>query len=132
MAADDVSLPDLEVIAQFSLAVRAATAPRAQVVAALEADLRALTGTPRPVGGDTGAEPRRRAVPRPGSISRDAAPQPTATEPEGEQPEVTQEPPAPVRRAAVTKAPAKKAPAQKAPAKKAAGTAAPRRPAPEA
>lgn len=39
MAADDVSLPDLEVIQRFSLAVRAATAPRAEVIAALEADL---------------------------------------------------------------------------------------------
>ena len=64
MAADDVSLPDLEVIAQFSLAVRAATAPRAQVVAALEADLAALTGQRRtataPAG--LGAGPGRRAA----------------------------------------------------------------------
>ena len=62
MASDDVSLPDLEVIAQFSLAVRAATAPRAQVVAALQADLAFLTGETAP----------RRAVPRPGSITRSA------------------------------------------------------------
>jgi hypothetical protein len=39
MAADDVQLTDLEVIQQFSLAVRGATAPRDQVIAALEADL---------------------------------------------------------------------------------------------
>jgi len=38
-AADDVQLTDLEVIQQFSLAVRGATASRAQVIAALESDL---------------------------------------------------------------------------------------------
>jgi hypothetical protein len=43
--ADDVSLPDLEVISRFSLAVRTATAPRAEVVAALEADLAWLRET---------------------------------------------------------------------------------------
>jgi hypothetical protein len=36
---DDVQLTDLEVIQQFSLAVRGATASRAQVIAALESDL---------------------------------------------------------------------------------------------
>lgn len=41
--ADDVQLPDLEVIARYSLAVRAATAPRAEVIEALEADLAWLT-----------------------------------------------------------------------------------------
>jgi hypothetical protein len=39
MAEDDVQLTDLEVIQQFSLAVRGATAPRDQVIAALESDL---------------------------------------------------------------------------------------------
>ena len=39
MADDDVQLTDLEVIQQFSLAVRGASAPRAQVIAALESDL---------------------------------------------------------------------------------------------
>ena len=43
MAADDVSLTDLEVTQQFSLAVRGAVASRATVVAALEADLARLT-----------------------------------------------------------------------------------------
>lgn len=46
--ADDVSLPDLEVIQRFSLAVRAASAPRAEVIAALEADLAFLKGAPAP------------------------------------------------------------------------------------
>ncbi len=41
---DDVQLTDLQVIQQFSLAVRGATADRAQVVAALEADLAYLKG----------------------------------------------------------------------------------------
>ena len=43
MASDDVQLPDLMVIQQFSLAVRTATAPRAAVIAALESDLAFLT-----------------------------------------------------------------------------------------
>jgi hypothetical protein len=42
--ADDVQLTDLKVIQQFSLAVRGATADRAAVVAALEADLAYLKG----------------------------------------------------------------------------------------
>jgi hypothetical protein len=45
--ADDVQLTDLEVIQRFSLAVRGATADRAAVVAALEADLAWLKGTRR-------------------------------------------------------------------------------------
>ena len=43
----DVQLTDLEVIQQFSLAVRGATAPREQVIAALEADLAYLRGSAR-------------------------------------------------------------------------------------
>lgn len=45
MADDEVPLPDLEVIRRYSLAVRAATAPRDELVAALQADLAWLTGT---------------------------------------------------------------------------------------
>ena len=45
--ADDVQLTHLEVIQQFSLAVRGASAPRAQVIAALEADLAYLRGSGR-------------------------------------------------------------------------------------
>ena len=44
MADDDVQLTDLEVIQQFSLAVRGSSAPRAQVIAALESDLAYLRG----------------------------------------------------------------------------------------
>ena len=36
---DDVHLADLEVITRWSLAVRGATAPRAELVTALQADL---------------------------------------------------------------------------------------------
>jgi len=43
----DVQLTDLEVIQQFSLAVRGATAPREQVIAALESDLAYLKGSTR-------------------------------------------------------------------------------------
>ena len=46
-SADDVQLPDLQVIQRYSLAVRGATAPRRDVIAALEADLAWLTGTGR-------------------------------------------------------------------------------------
>lgn len=44
MADDDVQLTDLEVIQRYSLAVRGATAPRADLVAALQADLDWLGG----------------------------------------------------------------------------------------
>jgi len=45
--ADDVQLTDLEVIQRYSLAVRGATASRAELVQALEADLDWLTGSSR-------------------------------------------------------------------------------------
>lgn len=45
--ADDVQLTDLEVIQRYSLAVRGATASRAELVQALEADLDWLTGSGR-------------------------------------------------------------------------------------
>lgn len=38
-AEDDVQLTDLEVIQQYSLAVRAQSAPRSEIIRALEADL---------------------------------------------------------------------------------------------
>jgi hypothetical protein len=44
MADDDVQLTDLEVIQRYSLAVRGASAPRAELVAALQADLAWLQG----------------------------------------------------------------------------------------
>src|SRR4051794_28624109 len=47
--ADDVELPDLLVIQQYSLAVRGASAPRDELVAALQADLEWLTDRRRPV-----------------------------------------------------------------------------------
>lgn len=46
-SADDVQLPDLQVIQRYSLAVRGATAPLADVVEALQADLAWLTGGAR-------------------------------------------------------------------------------------
>ncbi|MCU1601392.1 MAG: hypothetical protein JWO22_2101 [Frankiales bacterium] len=46
MADDDVQLTDLEVIQQYSLAVRGATAPRDEVIAALESDLAYLRKAP--------------------------------------------------------------------------------------
>ena len=65
--ADDVQLPDLEVISRYSLAVRAATAPREEVVAALRAarDWRtssasAAAPTPKP---PVRRAPRKRAAP---------------------------------------------------------------------
>lgn len=44
MADDDVQLTDLEVIQRYSLAVRGASASRAELVAALQADLDWLQG----------------------------------------------------------------------------------------
>jgi hypothetical protein len=80
---DTVQLTDLEVIQQFSLAVRGATASRRDVIAALEADLAYLGGG------------RRAAAPRPATtVTRAATPVPAR------------------RPAAPTKAPAKKAPAK--------------------
>ena len=82
---DDISLPDLQVIQRYSLAVRGATAPRADLIAALEADLAWLTGTTR-----------RRTSPRADDGASFAAASAGRT-------------PTPA-----TKAPAKKAPAKKA------------------
>ncbi len=45
--ADDVQLTDLEIIQRYSLAVRGATAPRAELVASLQADLDWLRGPGR-------------------------------------------------------------------------------------
>ncbi|MCA1721884.1 MAG: hypothetical protein LC779_12545 [Actinobacteria bacterium] len=46
---DDVQLPDLQVIQRYSLAVRGASAPRADVIAALRADLEWLSsGSEKP------------------------------------------------------------------------------------
>lgn len=86
--ADTIELTDLEVISRYSLAVRAASADRADVIAALRADLAWLEGG------------RRAAAP---------AQKPAAAAP------VTR---APVKKAPAKKAPAKKAPAKKAAAKK--------------
>lgn len=56
-ADDDVQLTDLEVIQQFSLAVRGVSAPRDVVIAALQSDLDYLIG-PR----------RRTAAPAPATV----------------------------------------------------------------
>lgn len=67
MADDDVQLPDLEVISRYSLAVRAATAPRDEVVAALEADLawlRESRPAPRKRASSSGSAPSGRAPAR--------------------------------------------------------------------
>jgi hypothetical protein len=67
MADDIVQLTDLEVIQQFSLAVRGATASRREVIAALEADLAFLGGGRRaaaaPVTRSSTPESARRAAP---------------------------------------------------------------------
>lgn len=44
MADDDVQLTDLEVIQRYSLAVRGASASRAELITALQADLEWLQG----------------------------------------------------------------------------------------
>jgi hypothetical protein len=55
MADDDVQLTDLEVIQRYSLAVRGATASRADLVRALQADLDWLRGGRR---AGTGSAPK--------------------------------------------------------------------------
>ena len=85
MADDDVQLTDLEVIQRYSLAVRGATASRAELVAALQADLAWLQGSRRTAPAKAAAAP-----------AKAAAPVKTVAEP----------------KAAPEKAPAKKAPAK--------------------
>ena len=55
--ADDVQLTDLEVIQRYSLAVRGATASRAELVAALQADLDWLRGGRKTVPTQAPAKP---------------------------------------------------------------------------
>jgi len=79
---DDVQLPDLQVIQRYSLAVRGASAPRVDVIAALEADLDWLTGgrrrtttparTPVAASAESGRRPSARTSPAP-SVARPAA-----------------------------------------------------------
>ena len=105
---DDVQLPDLQVIQRYSLAVRGASAPRAEVIAALTADLEWLRG-----GG------RRRTTTVSAPVKATApAKAPSAT--------VTKNPvrKAPAKKVPANKVPAKKAPAKRAPAKKAAASTA--------
>lgn len=93
---DDVQLPDLQVIQRYSLAVRGATAPRDDVIAALQADLAWLSGGGRP-------KPAAKAAP-------------VRTAPAKEAPARS----APVK-AATKSAPARTKATAKAPAKKKAG-----------
>jgi hypothetical protein len=62
MADDDVQLTDLEVIQRFSLAVRGATASRADVLEALEADLAWLRGSGRASAASAAKEPAKAPV----------------------------------------------------------------------
>ena len=73
--ADDVQLTDLEVIQRFSLAVRGATASRAEIVEALESDLAWLTG--RAALPEPAAPVKRAAAPRRAPAKR--APKRTGT-----------------------------------------------------
>ena len=61
---DDVQLTDLEVIQQFSLAVRGASAPRDQVIAALESDLAYLKGSKVSTAKTTKKAPAKKAAAR--------------------------------------------------------------------
>ncbi len=97
MADDDVQLTDLEVIQRYSLAVRGASASRAELVAALQADLAWLQGGRR--------APVKTAAPVKAPVK---APAPVKT------PAKT----APVKAPAATRAPATKAPAKVAAGKR--------------
>lgn len=77
MTGDHVQLTDLEVIQRFSLAVRGATASRAEVLAALQADLDWLTGSRRAAPAEPVAKTAKRtstAAARAGSTRAKAAP----------------------------------------------------------
>jgi len=78
---DDVQLTDLEVIQRFSLAVRAATATREEIVTALRSDLAWLTGTAAPQLDDAGAAARRQAPARRRTAAQPAAGPPAAGPP---------------------------------------------------
>ncbi len=104
MADDTVQLTDLEVIQQFSLAVRGATAPRRDVIAALEADL-AYLSAPRKAASAPKSDAAPEQVKAPAKPALVAKP---ATKPAAEAPTKKVAAKAPV------KAPAKKAPATKA------------------
>jgi hypothetical protein len=67
---DRVELTDLEVIQRWSLAVRGATAERAEIVAALRADLAWLEGR----RGDTGAPARAPRASRSATAAEPAKP----------------------------------------------------------
>jgi len=120
---DRVELTDLDVIARYSLAVRAATADRSELIAALRSDLDWLEGgrrrhasrrdpAPAPAAPTPAAEPAkpspRKAVPaRKGVPARKAVPARAAT--------TTKQS---AKKQSAKKQPAKKQPAKKQPAKK--------------
>lgn len=107
MADDDVQLTDLEVIQRYSLAVRGASASRAELVAALQADLAWLQGGRRaPV---KAAAPVKAPAPVKTPVK---APAPVKT------PAKTAPGKAPVKAPAATRAPATKAPAKVAAGKR--------------
>src|SRR4051794_3125950 len=92
-SADDVQLPDLQVIQRYSLAVRGATAPIADVVEALQSDLAWLTGG----GRRRSAAPAKSSAPATSAVAK----KPVAT------------------KSVATKSTAKKSAAKKSAAKKA-------------
>src|SRR4051812_34060561 len=80
---DDVQLPDLQVIQRYSLAVRGASAPAADVIAALQADLAWLTGGARrrPAPGDKVASARKAPAADEAPANKPAARKPAVTKP---------------------------------------------------
>ena len=101
--ADDVQLTDLEVIQRYSLAVRGASAPRGDLIAALQADLGWL------LDGQVEAAPApKRRAPEPQSAVPIHDPDDLIAE--------TQVAKAPLREEPVTRSPAKRTPAIKTPA----------------
>src|SRR3954463_9703583 len=97
-SADDVQLPDLQVIQRYSLAVRGATAPIADVVEALESDLAWLTGG----GRRRSSAPAKSSAPATSAVAK----KPVATK-------------STAKKAAAKKSAAKKAPAKRAGARRA-------------
>ncbi|HVF20028.1 MAG TPA: hypothetical protein VNA14_07290 [Mycobacteriales bacterium] len=63
--ADDVRLTDLQLIQRYSIAVRGETADRAELIAALRADLTWLQGGSGRSASDRAAKPARKAAAKP-------------------------------------------------------------------
>ena len=109
VSGDDVQLPDLQVIQRYSLAVRGATAPVADVIQALQSDLAWLTR-----GGRRAAEPAKVSPPAKTAPAKTAAKKAPAKTAAKKAPAKTAAKKAPAKKPAARKPAAKKSGARRA------------------